>query len=96
LNNNLEAKKIRKMFLDRLNNEEDTGGNSAARPLVVTRDSPRKAFFKKLNRHGHRLSGPKKVKRRDGVYRGNSFAGMASSQRVVIKINPVKNKTKGV
>jgi len=96
LNNNLEAKKIRKMFLDRLNNEEDTGGNSAARPLVVTRDSPRKAFFKKLNRHGHRSSGPKKVKRRDGVYRGNSFAGMASAQRVVVKINPVKNKTKGV
>ena len=84
------------MFLDRLNNEEITGGDPAVRPLIVTRDSPRKAFFKKLNRHGHRSSGPKKIKRRNGIYRGNSFAGMASAQRVVVKINPVKNKTKGV
>lgn len=91
-----KAKNEREMFLDRLNNEEDTGGNSAGRPLVVTRDSPRKAFFKKLNRHGHKSSGSKKVKRRNGIYRGNSFAGMASSQRVVVKINPVKKKTKGV
>ena len=91
-----KAKNEREMFLDRLNNDEDTGGNSAARPLVVTTDSPRKAFFKKLNRHGHKSSGPSRVKRRNGIYRGNSFAGMASAQRVIIKINPVKNKTKGV
>lgn len=84
------------MFLDRLNNEEDTGGVEAARSLVVTRDSPRKAFFKKLNRHGYRSSGPSRIKRRNGILRGNSFAGMASAQRVVVKINPVKNKTKGV
>ena len=84
------------MYLDRISGENFTGSDGVSRPLIVNRDSPRKAFFKKLNRHGEVKSGAKKIKRRSGLMRGNSFAGLVSAQRVVVKINPVKNKTKGV
>ena len=92
----MRAWKAKLMFLDRISGENFTASDGVSRPLIVTRDSPRKAFFKKLNRHGEVKSGPKKIKRRSGLMRGNSFAGLASAQRVVVKINPVKNKTKGV
>ena len=72
------------MFLDRISGENFTGSDGVSRPLIVTRDSPRKAFFKKLNRHGEVKSGLKKIKRRSGLMRGNSFAGLASAQRVVV------------
>ena len=84
------------MFLDRIRAENFTRSDGVSRPLIVTRDSPRKAFFKKLNRHGEVKSGASRIKRRSGLMRGNSFAGLASAQRVVVKINPVRNKTKGV
>ena len=66
-------------------------------PLIVTNDAPRKAFFKKINRQGLGAEkSSKRVTRKGHVLRGNSFAGMASGQRVVVKISVSKNRTKGV
>jgi len=84
------------MLLERISGENfasDQWGESA---LIVTKDTARKAMFKKLNRHGVSSGARKRVKRRAGVLRGNSFAGHGGSQRVVVKISVVKNKTKGV
>ncbi len=71
-----------------------------SRPLIVTNESPRKSVFKKLRRHAGAEVKNKgvgtRLKMRDGVVRGNSFAGSFSGQRVVVKINPVQNQTKGV
>ncbi|MDY0096206.1 MAG: DUF3363 domain-containing protein [Candidatus Vecturithrix sp.] len=70
------------------------------RPLIVTNSAPRKAFFKKMRRHAgaevkNKRTGTR-LKMRDGVVRGNSFAGNYFGQRVIVKINPVQNRTKGV
>ena len=84
------------MLLERIgeeNFESDKGSKSA---LIVTKDTARKAMFKKLNMHGTSMGARKRGKRRAGVLRGNSFAGHRSSQRVVVKISVVKNRTKGV
>src|SRR3989338_703336 len=83
--------------------EEDDGllaPSNLPRPLIVTNESPRKSVFKKLRRHAgaevkNRGAGTR-LKMRDGILRGNSFAGSFSGQRVVVKINPVQNRTKGV
>lgn len=70
------------------------------RPLIITNESPRKSVFKKLRRHAgaevKNKGAGTRLKMRDGVVRGNSFAGSFSGQRVVVKINPVQNRTKGV
>lgn len=70
------------------------------RPLIVTDESPRKSVFKKLRRHAgaevKNKGAGTRLKMRDGIHRGNSFAGSFSGQRVVVKINPVQNRTKGV
>ena len=84
------------MLLDRIDKERFGNDRGAEEALIVTKDMPRKALFRKLNRHGSSSGGPKRVKRRAGVLRGNSFAGYGGSQRVVVKISVVKNKTKGV
>ena len=84
------------MLLERISEEAFGRNQVRARSLIVTKEAPRKAFFAKLNRHGISSKGPKRVKRRAGVLRGNSFAGCAASQRVVVKISVVKNRTKGV
>lgn len=84
------------MLLSRYDSEGWGDETVQMRPLIVTKDSPRKAAFAKLNRG---VSGGKKIKRlkqRSGVLRGNVFAGNPHGQRVVVKINPVKNKTRGV
>lgn len=64
--------------------------------LLSSKDEARKSVFKKLNRVGNRQGGSRRIKRAGHVARGNSFAGNSFGQRVVVKINPVKNKTKGV
>lgn len=74
--------------------------SDVSRPLIITIESPRKSVFKKLRRHAgaevkNKGSGTR-LKMRDGVVRGNSFAGSFSGQRVVVKVNPVQNRTKGV
>ena len=84
------------MFLDRVSDQSFEGGVNASAPLIVTKDSPRKAFFKKFNRHGSPSGRGRKIRRTDRMVRGNSFAGAGYAQRVVVKLNPVKNKTKGV
>jgi type IV secretory pathway VirD2 relaxase len=83
--------------------EEDDAvlaSSDVSRPLIVTDESPRKSVFKKLRRHAGAEAKNKgvgtRLKMRDGVVRGNSFAGSFSGQRVVVKINPVQNRTKGV
>ena len=83
--------------------EEDDAvlaSSDVSRPLIVTIESPRKSVFKKLRRHAGAEVKNKgvgtRLKMRDGVVRGNSFAGSFSGQRVVVKINPVQNRTKGV
>lgn len=84
------------MLLSRYDNEDWEEKTAQMRPLIVTKSSPRKATFAKLNRG---VQGSKKIKRlkqRAGILRGNVFAGNQHGQRVVIKINPVKNKTRGV
>lgn len=82
--------------MDRINFEEFEAFERRENTLLDTKDDARKAVFKKLRRVGNRQSGANKGKRSDHVARGNSFVGNAFGQRVVIKINPVKNKTKGV
>lgn len=84
------------MFLERVSSENFGANQGGVSPLIVTKDSPRKSFFKKLNRHGSPAGSVKRIKRNSSTLRGNSFAGNSFSQRVVVKINPVKNKTKGV
>ena len=80
------------MLLDRFNVAEMKG-----RPLVVTKETARKAFFHKSNRHGNQKGrSTTRLNRRGHVLRGNSFAGNKFGQRVIVKINPVKNRTKGV
>ncbi len=86
----------KQMLLERISVENFDSDQGRERALIVTKDTPRKAMFQKLNRHGVSMGARKRVKRRAGVLRGNSFAGYGSSQRVVVKISVVKNKTKGV
>lgn len=84
------------MLLSRYDHEVQRLGAVKIWPLIVTKDSPRRALFEKLNRG---VVGAKKIKRlkcRAGVLRGNVFAGTQHGQRVVVKINPVKNKTRGI
>ena len=74
--------------------------SDVSRPLIITDESPRKSVFKKLRRHAgaevKNKGAGTRLKMRDGVVRGNSFAGSFSGQRGVVKINPVQNRTKGV
>lgn len=84
------------MLLERISDENYASDQSGESALIVTKDTARKAMFKKLNMHGTSMGARKKVKRRAGVLRGNSFAGYSGPQRVVVKISVVKNKTKGV
>lgn len=83
--------------------EEDDAvlaSSDVSRPLIITNESPRKSVFKKLRRHAgaevKNKGAGTRLKMRDGVVRGNSFAGSFSGQRVVVKINPVQSRTKGV
>ncbi len=85
------------MLLERFDIGEMKGAAQGGRPLVVTKENARKAFFYKVNRHGYQQKrGGTRLSRRAGFLRGNSFAGVRFGQRVVVKINPVKNRTKGV
>ncbi|MBI1302071.1 MAG: DUF3363 domain-containing protein [Alphaproteobacteria bacterium] len=84
---------VKEMFLDSLNIDEVVKED---RPLVVTKDTPRKAYFKRLNLG---QSGGKSLRRfRDSgvTLRGNSWAGNSAGQRVVVKINVVKNKARKI
>jgi hypothetical protein len=84
------------MFLSAIDLEKLRGEQVASRPLVVTKDSPRKAYFKRINRD-KRLSKNIKRHRDTGISkRGNIWAGNANGQRVVVKINPVKNKARKI
>jgi len=84
------------VLLNRLDFEGYGVNEGGENPLLNSRDESRKSMFKKLNRVGNRQGSGSRGKRSGHVARGNSFAGNAFGQRVVIKINPVKNKTKGV
>ncbi len=84
---------VKEMFLDSLNIDEIV---EEKRPLVVTKDTPRKSYFRRLNLG---QSGGKSLRRfRDSgvTLRGNSWAGSADGQRVVVKINVVKNKARKI
>ena len=63
-------------------------------PLIVTKDTARKAIFAKLNRGGGiaSASSNKRMVRRGLMTRGNSFVGFSSGQRVVVKARYVKHK----
>jgi type IV secretory pathway VirD2 relaxase len=84
------------VLLNRLDFEGYGVNEGGENPLLNSRDESRKSMFKKLNLVGNRQGSGSRGKRSGHVARGNSFAGNAFGQRVVIKINPVKNKTKGV
>jgi len=66
------------------------------RPLLVTKDSPRKAYFKRLNRDRRTIKSVKKYRDTGIASRGNIWAGNAQGQKVVVKINPVKNKARKI
>ncbi len=63
-------------------------------PLIVTKDTARKAIFTKLNRGGGiaKARSNKRMVRRGLMTRGNSFVGFSSGQRVVVKARYVKHK----
>jgi len=84
------------VLLNQIKFDEFQQANEGDKPLLDSRDEARKSVFKKLNRVGNRQGGGRRIKRSGHVARGNSFAGNPFGQRVVVKINPVKNKTKGV
>ncbi len=86
------------MLLDRFNIGEMREAAAKGQPLIVTKENARKALFHKMNRHGNQKgrASSTRLSRRGHTARGNSFAGNQYGQRVVIKINPVKNRTKGL
>ncbi len=63
-------------------------------PLIVTKDTARKAIFTKLHRGGGiaKSRSNKRMVRRGLMTRGNSFVGFSSGQRVVVKARYVKHK----
>lgn len=63
-------------------------------PLIVTKDTARRAIFTKLNRGGGiaKSHSNKRMVRRGLMTRGNSFVGFSSGQRVVVKARYVKHK----
>lgn len=64
--------------------------------LRLSNDNPRKAYFRRLNMD-KKINRPLKKFRDTGVSsRGNIWLGNAHSQRVVVKINPVKNKARKI
>lgn len=84
------------MLLERFDIKEMKAAMPEGQSLIVTRENARKAFFYKHRRHGSGAGRTgTRLKRRDGILRGNSFTGSRFGQRVVVKINPVRNKTKG-
>lgn len=85
------------MLLDRFDIADMKKTAAGSRPLIVTKENARKAFFHKMNRHGNQKGSANttRLSRRGHIARGNSFAGNQYGQRVVIKINPVKNRAKG-
>lgn len=83
------------MFLSAIDIEKVREGMQS-RPLIVTKDTPRKAYFRRMNRGRYGQKTIKRLRSGSHVLRGNSFAGNANSQRVVVKINPVKNKSRKV
>ena len=66
------------------------------KPLIVRKDTARKALFTKLNRSGGLEGAGKKSRltRRGLMTRGNSFGGYTFGKRVVVKIRYVKHKKK--
>lgn len=84
------------MLLDALSIDEMREDTAVSRPLIVTKDSPRKAYFRRMNLD---KKGAKKMRRfRDSgiTKRGNIWAGNPHGQRVVVKINVVKNKDRKI
>ena len=84
------------MHLNRVHNQSREGGFEDFKPLMGDGGSARKAAFKKLHRHGAGCGKNVRIRRAGYMVRGNSFAGNFHGQRVVVKLNPVKNRTKGV
>ena len=82
------------MLIDRLHSAGKGAGLGGYGPLIVTKDTARKAIFTKLNRGGGiaSASSNKRTVRRGLMTRGNSFVGYSSGQRVVVKARYVKHK----
>lgn len=82
------------MLIDQLHSIGRGAGLEDMGPLIVTKDTARKAIFTKLNRGGGiaSASSSKRTVRRGLMTRGNSFVGFASGQRVVVKARYVKHK----
>lgn len=82
------------MLIDRLHSVGRGAGLEDMGPLIVTKDTARKAIFAKLNRGGGiaSASSNKRMVRRGLMTRGNSFVGFSSGQRVVVKARYVKHK----
>lgn len=82
------------MFLAAVDLEKARVGRTQMRPILVTKESPRKAYFKRINRDRRAVGSVKRHRDTGRSIRGNSWAGNANGQRVVVKINPVKNKAR--
>lgn len=84
------------MLLDEIEMEGFERSVINERVLLQLKDTPRKAYFKRLNLD---RKGDKKIRRfRDSgvTKRGNIWAGNPHGQRVVVKINVVKNKARKI
>lgn len=82
------------MLIDRLHSAARRAGLEEFGPLIVTKDTARRAIFTKLNRGGGiaKSHSNKRMVRRGLMTRGNSFVGFSSGQRVVVKARYVKRK----
>lgn len=82
------------MLIDRLRSARRQAGLEDIGPLIVTKETARKAIFTKLNRGGGiaPASSNKRMVRRGLMTRGNSFVGFSHGQRVVVKARYVKHK----
>lgn len=82
------------MLIDRLHSAARGAGLEEFGPLIVTKDTARRAIFTKLNRGGGiaKSHSNKRMVRRGLMTRGNSFVGFSSGQRVVVKARYVKHK----
>lgn len=82
------------MLLDRYDLDALNVASDDVNPLIVTKETARKALFEKLNRSGGLSTsrGSKRITQRGLMLRGNSFVGQRYGQRVVVKIRYVKHK----
>ncbi len=65
-------------------------------PLLKTKDSPRKAYFKGINRGVSKRKSIKRFRDSGVTVRGNMWGYNPQSQRVVVKISVVKNKSRKI